>query len=82
LARKPVVLIIGLAGQAPSRRSPLSSNVRRHTDEQASAPGRIVLTKYVLSGQFTTGFRRDLKGQLDTYLGEHELIVGPVQQGI
>jgi len=41
-----------------------------------------VLTKYVLSGQFTTGFRRDLKGQLDTYLGEHELIVGPVQQGI
>jgi hypothetical protein len=30
LAREPVVLIIGLAGQAPSRRSRLSSNVWRH----------------------------------------------------
>ena len=30
LARVAVVLIIGLAGQAPSRRQPLSSNVRPH----------------------------------------------------
>jgi len=29
LAREPVVLIIGLAGQAPSRRLRLSSNVER-----------------------------------------------------
>ena len=30
MAREAVVLIIGLAGQAPSRRSRLSSNVRQH----------------------------------------------------
>ena len=32
LARVAVVLIIGLAGQAPSRRQPLSSNVRAHSN--------------------------------------------------
>jgi hypothetical protein len=33
LARESVVLIIGLAGQAPTRWGPLSSNVRRHAPE-------------------------------------------------
>ena len=43
LARKALAVIIRLAGQAPSRRQPLSSNVRQHTEAMralASAAGR------------------------------------------
>jgi len=37
LAREAVILIIGLAGQAPCLRAPLSSNVRRHKRPVAHA---------------------------------------------
>ena len=48
LAREPVILIIGLAGQAPTRRGPLSSNVRQHTEAMmvlAVAAGAAVAAK-------------------------------------
>jgi hypothetical protein len=41
-----------------------------------------VLTKFVLSGQFATEFREATSGQLDVYVGEHELMVGPPQRGL
>ena len=56
LAREPVVLIIGLAGQAPSRFRPLSSNVRPHRHLRAF-PGRSSTCSTLLSASLTRALR-------------------------
>ena len=57
LAREALWYIIRLAGQAPRRRSPLSSNVRQHTETTmvlAVAAGAAVATKDQMHSQRTS----------------------------